>query len=297
MNSLEIVNKMYKPYRITKKGACTIIESTEGKYVIKEKREKNIKELQNYLLSRGFNNFPKVIDFSRSDIDIYEYLEDINYPKEQKAEDMIKVIANLHSKTVYTKEVREDKYKEIFDTIDNNLKFYKNKYEELIQKIENERFMRPSHYMFIRNSSKLLNQIEFCEKELTKWYDEVKDKRDTRVSIIHNNLSLEHFIRNKDEYLISWNNYIKDNPILDIYTLYQKEIFNVEFGSILKEYLKRFPLEKEELNLLLILLCMPKDIEFTDDEFESCKKVSTFLDYVFKTESLVRPYYTIENIE
>jgi len=297
MNSLELVNKMYKPYRITKKGNCTIIESTEGKFVIKEKREKDIKELHNYLLSRGFNSFPNIVDCSRSDIDIYEYLEDTKYPKEQKAEDMIKVISNLHSKTVYTKEVREDKYKEIFDTIDNNLQFYKNKYIFLIKEIENERFMSPSHYLFIRNSSKLFSQLEFCEKELAKWYEEVKNKRDTRVSVIHNNLSLEHFIKSNDEYLISWDKYTRDSPILDIYKLYQKEIFNVEFGSIIKEYLKRFPLENNELNLLLILLCMPKDIEFTENEFESCKKVSSFLDYVFKTETLVRPYYTVENIE
>ena len=37
MNSLDLITKLYKPYRITKKGKCTIINSMDGDFVIKEK--------------------------------------------------------------------------------------------------------------------------------------------------------------------------------------------------------------------------------------------------------------------
>ena len=157
--------------------------------------------------------------------------------------------------------------------------------------IEEEIFMSPSHYLFIRNSSKLLNQISFCSKKLDEWYDSIKDKREIRVCTVHNNLSLEHFIKGEKEALISWDKAGTDSPILDIYELYQREWENVEFNSLLKKYLKLYSLNKEELDLLLIMLSMPKEIEFSNCEFKSCENISKVLDYVFKTEELVRPYY------
>lgn len=297
MNSLELINKLYKPYKITKKNSVTIIESMDGKFVVKEKCKKNVKDLFSYLYSRNFNYFPNLIDNSRSNVDIYEYIEDVSYPKDQKAIDMIRIVADLHNKTSYQKEVREDKYKEIYDNIKGNLDYYKNKYTKMVDAIEEKVFMSPSEYLYIRNSSKLMNQIAFVENKLDDWYDMVKDNHETRVSIVHNNLALDHFIRNEKGILVSWDKAVIDSPILDIYNLYKKEALNVEFGSILKEYFKNSNLQEDEKHLLLILLCMPPDIEFKTNEFDSIKSISASLDYVFKTEFLVRPYYTINDKE
>ena len=291
MNNLELVNKLYKPYRITKLNSCTIIDSLDGKFVLKPKGERDIKDLYSYLKSRGFNNYPNLVDSSRDAMNIYEYIDGSIYPKEQKASDLIKVASLLHNKTSYTKEVREDKFKEIYENIKNNLEYYKYEYTSYVDNIEEEIFMSPSHYLFIRNSSKLLNQIKFCETKLDEWYESVKDKREIRVCTVHNNLSLEHFVKGDKEALISWDKASTDSPILDIYELYQREWENVEFGSLLKEYLSHYPLKKEELDLLLIMLSMPKNVEFEKNEFKSCEKIGKVLDYVFKTEELVRPYY------
>ena len=291
MNSLEIVNKLYKPYRITKLSKCTLIDSLDGSFIIKPKGDKNIQDIYNYLKSRGFNAFPEIIDESRSDINIFEYIHGFEYPKEQKALDMIKLVSILHSKTSYEKTVTEDKYKEIYDNINNNLDYYKNEYNRYVDEFENEVFMCPSHYLFIRNSSKLLNQIAFCKSKLDDWYESVKDKKTSRVALIHNNLNLNHFIKGEKEVLISWDKAISDTPILDIYGLYQIEALNLEFKSLIEIYKKHYPLEKEEFDLLLIMLCMPRNITFKNNEFLSCKSIQKELDYVFKTEELVRPYY------
>ena len=42
MNKLETLKSIYKPYRYTIKGKCTILETTNGNYVIKKKPEKQI---------------------------------------------------------------------------------------------------------------------------------------------------------------------------------------------------------------------------------------------------------------
>ncbi|HBA37483.1 MAG TPA: hypothetical protein DCY94_02040 [Firmicutes bacterium] len=297
MNSLELVNELYKPYRITKQGKATIIESMDGKFAVKAKSQKNVKELFEYLRYRNFDGFPKIVDDSRSDIDIFEYVDDVKMPSDQKALDMVRLVAKLHNKTSYDKEVREDKYKEIYESISSTLEYYKMDYERMVIEIEDHIFMSPSEYLFIRNSSKLMNQIAFCREKLDEWYESVRGILKTRVSVVHNNLSLDHYLKGEREVLISWDKSTVDTPILDIYNFYQKEALNIEFSSILKEYLSISQLDEPSKNLLLILLCLPKKFTLTDDEFSSCSSISEGLDYVFKTENLARPYYLEQDKE
>ena len=89
--SLEILKAIYKPYRYTIKGKTTILETTSGDFIIKPKN-KDINELYNYLTNRGFMNFPKIIDASRDEVNVFEYVEDTKLPKEQKCEDLIELI-------------------------------------------------------------------------------------------------------------------------------------------------------------------------------------------------------------
>ena len=51
---------------------------------------------------------------------------------------------------------------------------------------------------------------------------------------------------------------------------------------------------KKKKKLFFILISLPRKMEFTDSEFQNCKNVRESLDYLFKTEQLVRPYYTVE---
>ncbi len=297
MNSIEVINELYKPYRITKKGGATILHSMEGSFVIKPKGQKDIKELFEYLKARSFFAYPEIVDASRSDVNMFEYIEDIKYPKDQKSVDLARVVAELHNKTSYHKEVREDKYKEIYENVKGNLEFHKEECQRYVSLFEEHIFMSPSEYLFIRNSSKILSEIEFAEKKLDDWYELVKNKKETRVSVVHNNLSLDHYLKGKKESLISWDSSIIDTPILDIYNFYKKEALNIEFGSFLKEYLKNSSIEEDEKQLLLILLCIPPEFKFDHTEFTSTRSISESLDYIFKTEWLVAPYYSIDDEE
>ena len=123
--SLEILKAIYKPYRYTIKGKATILETTTGDFIIKPKN-KDINELYNYLTNRGFINFPKIIDSSRDEVNVFEYVEDIKLPKEQKCDDLIDIIASLHNKTSYFKEVSEDKFKIIYEDIKKNINYLMN---------------------------------------------------------------------------------------------------------------------------------------------------------------------------
>ena len=292
--SIEVLKKIYKPYRYTILGKAMVLNTSSGDFVVKEKSTKNMKELYAYLNSRSFHNFPNLIDESRSDVNVYEYIEGVSMPEEQKALDLIDVISNLHNKTTFYKTVTVDDFKEIYDNIKSNIVYLQNYYNSLYEEIKKEVYMSPSHYSLIRNIYKIFAALDFTSSELEAWYDLVKEQTKKRVSFIHNKLSLDHFVKSNDDYLISWEDYRTDSPVMDLVKFYQKEYFNIHFDVLLSRYFDKVGLTEDEKKLFFILVSIPKKIEFSDSEFKSCQNVREAFDYIFITENLVRPYYAVE---
>ncbi len=286
-NALEALKSEYKPYRYTKKKGVTIIESTSGSYVIKEKENDKIKEAFNYLKSRNFDYFPNLKKNNRNDVNIFEYIDEVKMPKEQKALDMIEVVALLHNKTTYYKEITEDKYKEIYENLKNNLEYATNYYDNLYNILIEEIMPSPSHYLLLRNIYKIYAAIMYATDELDDWYDKAKNDLKNRVAFIHNNLETDHFIKNTKGYLISWEKAKIDTPILDLITFYQKEYMNLEFEPIFNKYFTHYPLTDQEKQLLFIVLSIPPTIKLEGEELKVTKKIRQDLDYIFKTEKLI----------
>ena len=291
--SLDILKAIYKPYRYTIKGKATILETTSGDFIIKEKN-KDLNELYNYLISRGFDNFPKLIDSSRKDLNVFEYVESINMPKEQMCDDIIDLIASLHNKTSYFKEVSEDNYKAIYEDIKSNIAYLKNYYDTLFEVGFKDIYQSPANYQLLRNYSKINAALEFCEKELDEWYELIKGENKIRVAVVHNNLALDHYLKGNKEVLISWDDYLIDTPIIDVVKLYKKEYLNMDFSEMLERYMYKFPLLEHEKKLLFILITLPPEIKTMDSNFRQCRENNLVIDYVFKTEELIKPYYVSE---
>ena len=287
-NALEEIKTTYKPYRLTKKKKVTIIDSTSGSYVIKEKSSNQVSRAYNYLISRNFDYFPHLANANRDDVNVFEYIDEVEEPKEQKAEDMIELVALLHNKTTYYKEITEDKYKEIYDNLKNNILYTKNYYDNLYNIYIEEIYPSPSHYLLIRNICKIFSALDYAEDLLDNWYDAAKNDLKERVAFIHNNLETDHFIRSDKSYLISWENSKIDSPILDLITFYQKEYMNLDFETILNKYLKSYPLKDNEKNLFFIVISIPPIINMSENELATTKDIRKKLDYIFKTEKLIK---------
>ena len=293
-SSLEVLKKIYKPYRYTIKGNVIVLNTNEKDLIVKKKPNKDLKETFKYLKSRGFNNFPDILDDTRDEVNVFEYIEDTKMPKEQKASDLINTIASLHNKTTYYKVVSDDVFKSIYDTIEGNINYLEHYYNTLINNIKKIEYPSPSEYLIIRNSSKIFSCLNFCESELKNWFELVKNENKQRVSLIHNNLSLNHFIKNDKEYLISWDKSKIDSPILDLIKFYENSYFDLDFNTLFEMYQNKYPLTDSEKKLFFISISLPKKIEIKKSEFDTCIEVRKTLDYLFKTESLVRPYYSID---
>ena len=292
MNSLDILTKIYKPYKVTVKGKTKIFNTSSGNYVIKEKCEKNIKELYKYLSSRSFDYYPKLIEDNRTDVNVFEYIEDTSIDDEQKLLDLINVISLLHNKTSYYKEVTNDKIKSIYEELLGRVLFIEEYFNKIIYDIEDNIFISPSGNLLLNNSSKIFESLTFLKNEIEEWYKISIDTNKSRVSLIHNNLELEHYIKNKDDYLISWDHYKIDSPILDIVRLYKSVYLNMNFSEALNLYMENFTLTDSEKKLLFIMLVLPDEINLTKDELKNVSIVRKYLDYIYKTEDLIRQYYS-----
>lgn len=272
-----------KVNKYTIRGKATIVDTPLGQFVLKKNKGNNIYK---YLISRNFEYFPKIIDMDNDNI-MYEYLDNIDYDNNQKAFDIMHIIALLHSKTTYYKEIDYDEYKNLYEDLKSKINYINNYYTDIINQIESRIYMSPSEYLIARNISKIFSCIYYCFNELDSWYEIVKNKKRKRVVTLHNNLKLDNLIKNKNMYLISWDKSKIDLPLYDIANFYNAYALDFDFVSLFEEYERIFPLLKEEKILLSILISIPDKISFTHNEYEMVKNVRKMLDKIYKTESLL----------
>ena len=291
-NLKNIINK-YKAKKITLKNSAKIIENENTRLVIK-KDNPNILDTYNYLLSRSFDYFPKII-YKDNDYNVYEYVEDVKEPSEQRILDIITLTSILHSKTTFYKEVDIDNYKYLYETINKKLEYLFNYYNDIITLIEKNIYMSPSNYIIARNINKIFETINYCKYEVDSWYELIKDKRKIRVVNIHNNLSLDHYIKNDKPYLISWNKNKIDMPIYDLLTLYKKYYLDFDFYELFNYYESRYPLTNEERKMLFILMSIPEKLVLDSSEYKNSIKCRKFFDYIYKTKDLINEYKSIKD--
>lgn len=277
---------MKKINKITIKGNVKIIETEDRKIVIK-KKSKDMSSLFDYLNRRNFLCYPNIEKETRNDVE-YEYYNEKKYFNQNDDEDFIRTIADLHYKTTYYKDVSRLKYKDIYNTLIDNIDYLKDYYEKYISEADIETYMSPSNYLFVRNYSIVNSSLFYIEKELNAWYNLVKDKTKERVSVVHNNLRKDNFLRSDKDLLTGWENYMVDTPILDIYKLYKNEYKNIDFKSMFKVYNDIFKLTKEELKLFFIMISMPKKLEKTDNEFNNVRNTKLFIDYMYRTNDFIK---------
>ena len=296
MKQISEILKKYKikPQRYINNGKVTIIDTEIGRFVVKKNNKS--KKIFDYLKSRSFNYYPRVINEENEEYEIAEYVEDLDYPDEQKMLDLINLVSLLHNKTTHYKEVDYDDYKKIYEDIKNNIEYLESYYTDIITLIETHVYMSPSEYLLARNISRIYNALNFCKNEIDIWYELVKEKTKQRVVVLHNNLDLSHFFKTDISYLISWDKSKIGIPIFDLYILYKRHALEFDFSEILRYYEQNYPLQKDERKLFFILIALPPKIEFNKSVYEMTKEISRIMDVQYKTEKLISPYYSEQDI-
>ena len=221
----DILNKYnIAPSKVTIKNNTRIYDD---RIVIKPRVNRDTIKTYDYLKSRAFDYFsyPTYID---DDYEVYPYVNNVDEPIEQRAQDLMHIVSLLHSKTTFYKEIDIDKIKGIYeDTLNkiNDLNVY---YNNVIENIEKEVYMSPSSYLIARNINIIFNSIYYAKENIEKWYKLEENNTNMRVVNIHGNINLEHYIKSDKPYLISFNKSRIDSPIYDLLIFYKNHYLNID---------------------------------------------------------------------
>lgn len=257
----------------------------EDNFVIK-KNNKNIFKVYDLLETSLFDNFPKILDYDDNNIK-YEFIRNKKYHEKTQGEEFIKTVSILHYKTLFYKNISKGKYKAIYNKLDNNINYLMNYYENIINDIENEVYMSPSNYLFARNYSLIDSSLKYAKSNLDKWYRKIENKSNQRVCLVHNNLSLNHYIKSDKDYLLSFDNACIDSPILDLYKFYRSEGYKLNFKYLFDIYNENLLLFDEEKILFNVLISIPYKIEKLDNEYLNTINVNDLINYMKNTLAFI----------
>lgn len=270
---------------IEKNKNITIINK---KYVFKKtNRESNFYE---YLLSRGFNNFPKIYSSIDDKDEMMEYIIDSETPDEQKLEDLIYIASVLHKKTQFNKNITLDDKKKIYESTIDEINDINNYYMNKQTEIEEQEYIFPANYLLIRNISLIYKSLSKARKYIEKWYEEIKKVDKMRYSYIHGNLEKEHILENDNIYLISWDKSKIDLLINDIEIYYRNNYNNISLENTLNIYEENNKLSIDEYYLLLTNLLIPTKLIENRSEFLKTKETTKLVVYLEKVLDYLEKY-------
>lgn len=275
---------------IKKIGKVSIINNQ----VIKEDNDNE--KIYKYLKNIDYKHFLPYIK-RENNTSIYKYIEDASINNNEKIISYIKKLALLHSKTSEIREIDKTRIIEIKDNIIGYTNHLEKYYNELLKIIEIKTYPSPSNTILLKNYKYILQVLDYIRNETQNWFDKILEINKTRVSLIHNNVSLDHYIENETGYIISWDKAKYDTPVIDIIELYKKYWKYYEFKSLLDIYLEKSKLNDIEIKLLFINIAIPPKYKETNNELENISKINDLFNYISKTEELIRPYYLIEKKE
>lgn len=250
-----------KVNKITIVGETTIVNTPLGKFVLKKNKGKNIYD---YLLSRGFNNFPRIIDYD-NDYILEEFIDSINYNNNEKAQDFIKLLSNLHLKTCYFENITNNDFNNIYEELKNKINSLFEYYNIIINNIEGKVYFSPSEYLISRNISIIYSALNYSLNKLERFKEKVKNLSKKRVVTLYGNCNLDKMLKNKDNaYFVSFNESYNDSPIYDLLNFYNRYELDFDFINLFKIYESKFPLLEEENILFLLLISIPDKIIIND---------------------------------
>lgn len=288
MNDEKEVLKKYKiiPKKISYKNKVKIIETENKKYCLKNKERSN-DAIFEYLNTHNFLNYLKQINDSSTNYELYSYIEEIDIEKEEKAYSLINIMSILHNKTTTYIDIDYEKVNTIYEDITNKINELLSYYYDLQDKIESTIYMSPAEYHLIRNINVLYISLNNARSDIDNWYKLKKTLKKERQVLLHNNMSLEHFLKSDKEYLINWNKSKKGTVIYDFFTFCKNEYKTLNIQKMYQIYQQKYKYNKDEKLLLFSLLQLPWKIMFDKSNYINTLEVNELLDYLKKVNSLI----------
>lgn len=274
--------------KISYKNKTKIIKKDDQKYIYKiKKRDKS--ELYSYLKSKDFINYLPYVEMT-NEHEVYRYVDEQLTSKEDKAIELIYTLSMLHIKTTTYQEIDIDKTKEIYEETKSKITYLRTYYLDLQDYIETKIYMSPAELLLMKNISKFYKALNYAEQKIDAWYQEKTKLKNERVVQLHNNLTLEHFLKEEIPYFINWDKSKKDLVIFDFLNFYKNEYHSLEMTSLFDIYQSKYKFSIDELLLFQSLISIPDKLTFSKTNYINTLEVKNVIVYIDKTRDFLSKY-------
>lgn len=266
-----------------------VICNNDKKYVYKSRIKSKEKTFE-YLKSKGFVNY-LTYERETEKYEIYPFIKEEKIPPEDKAQELIYLLSLLHIKTTTHQETNIKETQELYEDSKTKIHELRKFYYEQQDITETKVFMSPEEQLLMNNISNFYKALNYAEHKLEEWYKLKKQEKTERLTQLHNNISLNHFLISKEnKVIIDWEQASKGIVIYDFLKFYQNEFNNIEMISLFKLYQSKYQYTKSEQLLFEALLAVPPKVEFNKTHILNTINTRLAVNYVNKTSQFLSEY-------
>lgn len=217
---------------------------------------------------------------------------------------MFQTLALLHQRTLKEEEYTEEALTAHYTNISERWEQDENLLEQFLVESEAKWYMSPFELQYCTYFHHVRRAREFASKQLTEWYEAMKEKEKTRVSFIHGNVSMNHFLFDyeRNGYFISLEQSQFATPVQDLVQFYVRSlrtypIVRNDRYEWYQVYQKHFPFTKEEQLLMLAYLAYPSPFIRQIHSYMNKSDNRNYKKEVHGVKMLQQTYWLVGNME
>ncbi|MCP8967330.1 spore coat protein YsxE [Ectobacillus ponti] len=309
-----------RPEHLEEYGSVIKIYTSQGPYALKRLKPKrlersNLMQHLQILSEKGFTNFAPIYHTSDgqhilSDEENRYYLMpwldslDAKGDEGDQYHKMFQTLGQLHQKTLREEEIHEDLVQHHYDTLTAHWEQEQHMLEQFVVECENRWYMSPFELQYCTFHHHISKAQEFANKRLEEWQEMMKEKEKTRISLIHGNVSVNHFLfdHQRNGYFISLENSQFSTPVQDIVQFYNRSFDTYPIArndryEWYQIYQRSFPFTAEEKKLMLAYLAYPQ--RFTNQvlRYRQKREARSEHDELQLAAKLQQVHWQVSNVE
>lgn len=216
-------------------------------------------------------------------------------------EQLFRELARLHTLSVEKLSINQEDceahYRRTISIWENDANFLK----EFIEHCESKWYMSPFELLFCLYYDETNQALLFAKNRFSDWYQLIKEQTSVRTVIIHGKLARDHFLQDKHGYgyFIGFENTQRTLPVHDLLPFLARistsfPSKNNDILDWLYRYFHYFPLNEEEMQLLLSYLSYPSKFVQIAKKYYFGQSKKNELKFV---QQLQREYWYLKNVE
>lgn len=217
---------------------------------------------------------------------------------------MLQTLGLLHQKTVREENITEEQIEHHVTNMQARWEKDGELLEQFLIECESKWYMSPFELQYCTYYHYVSRAHEFANKQLAQWHEAMKEQEKTRVSFVHGNVSMNHFLfdHHRNGYFISFERSHFTTPVQDLIQFYSRSfrtypIVRSDRYEWYQKYQGSFPFSKEEHLLFRAYLTYPSPFVEQLRMYMKARKSRSEHSELGNTKGLQQSYWLVSNIE